>query len=234
MKNIQEVLVLKVGTSTLVSEDSNTLDTASFERIGKQLDRVRAAGRGVILVSSAARKRLPSVGWQRIVQLWDNATATTTENFLLADHELDTAGGCARLLHAALAGRLAIVNAHDDVLVEGSPYVSNDLVGAAIARHVAGAGLAVELGMLSDVPGVLADINDHSSVIPTIHNLEAYRHLAGTTASSGAAGGMTTKFDAAQLVASAGAETWIAHGRVENAVELAMTGQIGTRFSCLG
>ena len=62
MKRVENALVLKVGTSTIVHETGgiDQLDTDSFVRIGRQLDMVAAGGRRVILVSSGARRRLPT------------------------------------------------------------------------------------------------------------------------------------------------------------------------------
>src|SRR5687767_7588946 len=86
---INNTLVLKVGTSTLVeqSHGAEALDTSSFERIGKQIDEVLEGGWGVVLVSSGARQRLPDVGWERIVETWDDAIQARTEDFLLADRD---------------------------------------------------------------------------------------------------------------------------------------------------
>ncbi|HTE58204.1 MAG TPA: hypothetical protein VK694_05670 [Verrucomicrobiae bacterium] len=228
MKEMSEVLVLKVGTSTIVEDDC--LDQTSVEGIARQIDKIRLTGRGVILVSSAARKQLPDVGWEGVLEVWDANTQHQTEGYLLTDHQLDSENGCGHVIAAARAGRIAVTNAHDDRLAKESRYVSNDLVGAAIATQASGMGVRARFGMLTDVHGVLSDLSDPSSVISTIDDIDAYRQLAGDTNSSGATGGMVTKFDAAALTTAAGIETWIAHGRADNAIEQAMNGQIGTTF----
>lgn len=226
---MKEILVLKVGTSTLIDNETNRLDPASFERIGKQVSKLRSDGRSVLIVSSAARKRLPQVGWSGVVQAWSEAIGEDVCDFLLTEQDLDVESGCGRLIATAYAGRAALANADDDRLHTGSRYRSNDLVGARLGLHALEAGFSVQYGMLSDVHGVYADVNDHSSVISVV-DVEHHRHLAGGAGSSGATGGMATKFDAAAITTAAGIQTWVAHGR-ESSIELAVAGLQGTMFS---
>lgn len=58
----------------------------------------------------------------------------------------------------------------------------------------------------------------------------AFKHLAGESRSGSGIGGMITKFDAAEIALAAGVEMWIANGRTENAIQLALDGAIGTHF----
>jgi glutamate 5-kinase len=226
---MKEVLVLKVGTSTIVDNKADRLDQGSFERIGEQINRLRSTGHGVVMVSSAARRRLPHVGWRGVVQAWSEAVGEEVDDFLLTERELDTENGCDELVAAVHAGRIALANADDDSLRAGSRYRSNDLVGARLGLHALGAGFNVQYGMLSDVHGVYADIGDHGSVISAV-DVAAHRHLAGGVGSKGATGGMATKFDAAAETTAEGIRTWVAHGR-ESSIELAMAGLHGTTFS---
>ena len=227
---MKEVLVLKIGTSTIVDETTSRLDQGSFERIGEQISKLRSIGHGVVVVSSAARKRLPHVGWGGVVQAWSEAIGEDVHDFLLAERELDSEGGCNKVITAIRAGRIALANADDDRLQRGSQYHSNDLVGARLARHVLEDGHRVQYGMLSDVWGVYADIDDSTSLM-RVADIEAHRHFAGGPGSRGATGGMTTKFDAAAITTAAAIQTWVAHGR-ESSIELAMAGMQGTMFSC--
>lgn len=223
---MKEVLVLKVGTSTIVDNETGRLDHASFERISQQVNELQCTGYGVLLVSSAVRKRLPHVGWDNVVRAWSEGLGEQVHGLLLTERELDTKGGCKEVVSAGRAGRIALANADDDRLLPGSQYRSNDLVGARLALHVLGDGNNVQYGMLSDVHGVYADVDDRTS-LKRIVDIKAHRHLAG---SKGATGGMTAKFDAASITIAAGIRTWIAHGR-ESSIELAMTGLQGTTFS---
>lgn len=233
---LNEALVLKVGTSTLVHPDeygADQLDLASFSRIGQQIDEVVAGGRGVVLVSSGARRRLPDVGWDGVVDTWCGALQTEAQDFLLTDEELDAYQGCRDVLAVARLGGVAVVNANDPVLPEGSVYRNNDIVAATLAEQIGWALFGrgnVQLGILSDIDGVLADVDDPLSVIRRIDDLDAYEHLAGGTGSEGATGGMRTKFEAARIALKCGVNTWIAHGRTDNVIHQALQGSAGTHF----
>src|SRR5688572_3150878 len=101
---MKEFVVLKVGTSTIVNEGAETLDHTSIERIGRQVQKLRSIGCGVLIVSSAARKRLPRVGWTGVVQAWSSAIGEELDSFLLTDKELDADGGCHDGIAAVCAG----------------------------------------------------------------------------------------------------------------------------------
>jgi glutamate 5-kinase len=233
---ISHGLVLKVGTSTIVErrgDGRDQLDFASFQRIGPQIDEVVDSGRGVILVSPSARQRLPGVGWDGVYRVWDESIAAPTESFQLTDAQLNTPVGCREVFAVAAMGGVAVVNAHDDVLIPRSPYRNNDIVGATLTAHAGHHAFGkgdTELGMLSDVSGVLADIRDPHSVIPVIDDLDAYQHLAKGTETEGAIGGMDTKFMAVRIVRVCGRKAWIAHGRAEDVVQQALSGLTGSHF----
>ena len=114
---INDVLIIKVGTSTLVkkaSDGSESLDIESFHRIGQQIAALQDEGRHVILVTSASitagmletdialrpsRKenmielqRLSAVGWRSILNAWsDSIGDRTVASLLITKHELDPA-----------------------------------------------------------------------------------------------------------------------------------------------
>jgi glutamate 5-kinase len=161
---MKELLVLKVGTSTLVHEKDGVeqLDTDSFARIGQQIGEVVASGRGVILVSSGARKRLPGIGWNGVVNAWDGAIRANTQDFLFTDEHLDSLDRWLGAFDVARMGGVAIVNANDPKLPEGSSYHNNDILAATLAGHIRWllGHHSVQLGMLSDIDGVLADVSD--------------------------------------------------------------------------
>jgi glutamate 5-kinase len=230
MKQITKAVVLKVGTSTLASEDG--FDAESFERIGRQIDKLRLRGYGVLLVTSAARRlQLHTDPWGYTLGQWRQAISFNSQGYLLTDAELETANGCRSIIDRACIGCVAIINTDDDLLTEDSAYTSNDIVAARIAQEMARRA-KTELGILSDVNGLLSDINNPDSVIPTVHNVRSYEHLAGNTQNAWAKGGMVTKLIAAGMAQDAGARSWITHGCTPDTIELAMRGIIGTRFEC--
>jgi glutamate 5-kinase len=87
--------------------------------------------------------------------------------------------------------------------------------------------------MLSDIDGVYADVSDPTSIIRQINakDIAKYGHLAGGSSGIHGKGGMKTKFEAAKIATDAGIEMWIANGQTENAIQLALDGEIGTHFT---
>ncbi len=127
MKELQNVLVVKVGTNTLIKKQADgleRLDMASFRRIGQQVLGLQKQNTQTALVSSGAitagmvatgcesrpskqtrdgmvaLQRLASIGWRHILNAWDDALdAATTGGVLLTRHELNLASERDELLH---------------------------------------------------------------------------------------------------------------------------------------
>lgn len=105
MKNLEvidDILVVKVGTSTLIADsciEAGEIDTKPFEMIAEQLVRQQELGKNVILVTSGAiavgmvkagiktrpdkkteegmveLQRLSTIGWGPLLNLWDDSFA---------------------------------------------------------------------------------------------------------------------------------------------------------------
>lgn len=137
--DLKDILVIKVGTSTLTKLDvygNRIIDTDSFIRIGKQIIELQKENHGIILVSSAAisggmaqvgmttrpdknsampeLQRLASIGWRHILNTWADALPNLTIGELLLtkrEIESDREGG-GELMHV-----IRTLLAHGDIAI---------------------------------------------------------------------------------------------------------------------
>lgn len=130
--NFKDILVIKVGTSTLTRLDENgirVVDSDSFQRIGRQIQELHKDGHGIIVVSSAAisggmaavgmtmrpdkstampeLQRLASIGWRHILNTWaDVLPSLVVGELLLTKREVETTeregDELMRVMHALL------------------------------------------------------------------------------------------------------------------------------------
>lgn len=256
---IEDVLVVKVGTNTLLEklgDESERLDTESFRRIGRQVLALHDRGTQIILVTSGAitagsvatgesrhgksvpeLQRLAAIGWRHILNAWADALeGATTSSVLLTQHELSLSNERTELLavtHTMLSrGDIVIANENDAIAHEEIAFGDNDTLGATYAAHLRHLALFGKVGyvILSDVNGVYEDKNDASTLIRVIDDIDRYEYLAGGTMSANGTGGMKTKFMAGRIARAGGVPMWITHGRSDNAIAGAIAGELGTAF----
>lgn len=258
-KVIDNVLVIKIGTSTLIEtvDGSEQIDTESFRRIRQQVIELQNKDTHVILVSSGAitagmvavgqrtrpeqmreLQRLASIGWRHVLNAWDDALENRqTGGILLTGHDMVVRGErneVLRVTHTMLKhGDVVIVNENDVTSHEQIAFGDNDTLSATYASHIARSSLfgnRVRLVLLTDVDGLYKDAADQDSLISTVDDPRQYRHLAGVAGSENGTGGMQTKFDAYDICYDADINMWIANGRTENAIQRALDHEIGTHF----
>lgn len=252
------VVVVKVGTSTLMSPDKNgreLLNAAAFDRIGGQINQLHEADNDIVVVTSAAitagmieagcrerprdivaKKRLAALGTPVIFNAWKEVIdplcppMLLTRHSLQSEHDMDELGP---LLQYMLAERdVPLINENDAIASEEIKFGDNDTLSATAAVRIKKLGRqSVSLVMLSDVEGVYWDRHDHRTVIPEIPDIRNYEYVAAGAGSTHGTGGMHTKFQAAKLATAAGVPTYIAYGQRENAIIDALNGKIGTKFT---
>lgn len=262
MKPQKSILVLKVGTSSLTIKDHNGyehLDPHAFQRISKQILRLREQGTSVVIVSSAAitagmakasqnkrpdrntqmheLQRLASIGWRYVMNEWAVALEPATIGELLltrAELELERERiEALRVIHAlTFHGDIAIINENDAIVHEEIAFGDNDVLAAILAVKMNQSSLftGIKLVILSDVDGVYADANNPASIIPAISTIKKYEHLAEGTTNSNGTGGMITKFAAARIATTNGVDMWIANGRKDDVILGALGKHTGTHF----
>lgn len=163
---IDNILVIKVGTSTLTATQPDgqmKLDIDSFYRIGKQVVSLQEAGYHIVIVSSAAitagmastslivrpsaetdmpnLQRLASIGWRHILNAWSEAMKTLTlGELLLTKRELNSNDERAEALRVTyelmIHGNIPIVNENDAIAHEEIAFGDNDTLAAIFAAKM--------------------------------------------------------------------------------------------------
>ncbi|MDB5185276.1 MAG: glutamate 5-kinase [Candidatus Saccharibacteria bacterium] len=247
--NLNHVLVIKVGTST-------HMDSRALCSIGAQVAERNRQGLGTIIVSSGAiaagmkatgvterskdmteLQRLASIGWRHNLNNWASVLGNiTTGGMLVTRRELDLESERHELIEVTRTmlshGDIVIANENDVISHEEIAFGGNDMLAATYAAKLAGSGLFASVGLilLSDIDGLYSDVNDATSVIRSVENVNDVMHFAGGAGSLNGIGGMKTKLQAAQIANDAGVTMWIANGRTDNVIEHALAGEIGTTF----
>ena len=187
-------------------------------------------------------QRLATIGWHRVLSAWEKSlNGYVVGGILVTKRELDLSAPehdeVLQTTHTLFQHKnIPILNENDAITHSELSYQSfgqNDTLAAIYAAQVATSKIfsgKVRLILLSDVDGVLSNMKDPGSVIREIDNLNSYRNLAGQSSSSHGKGGMSTKFEAAEIAINAGVDMWITNGRLDNAIELALNGESGTHF----
>lgn len=170
-KKIDNVLVIKVGTSTLTKTQANgqvILDIESFQRLGEQIIELRKNGYHIVIVSSAAitagmvdigltarpdaskdmpnLQRLASIGWRHILNAWSDALSNITiGELLLTNRELESRNEEAEALRVSYElmshGNIPVINENDAIAHEEIAFGDNDTLAAIFTSKIKQSGL---------------------------------------------------------------------------------------------
>lgn len=251
-------IVLKIGTSSLSSEDGS-FNRRLTEDIAAQVARLRDAGKTVIIVSSGAigigceelkmkerpkeiplRQAAAAVGQNILMQEWMAAfnkhdlkvaqILLTYEAFSNRMTYLNLRNSISALLDADV---VPIINENDPICVHEieATFGDNDKLSAMVASKVE----AELLILLSDIDGLYdknPKKNEDAKLISTIEKItpeiESY---GGSPTSMKGVGGMRTKIEAAKITSIAGCHMVIANSAIQDVVMKIMDGEdIGTLF----
>ena len=234
-----KIIVIKVGSSLLVDEDQNAINTAWLSGIATDIARLKAAGKDVVVVSSGAialGRRILKINHNKL-KLQEKQAAAATGQVLLAHAWMDALGAHqvqtaqillspddtetrrkhlnARTTMMALLqlNAVPVVNENDTVATAEIRFGDNDRLAARVAAMI-GSDLLV---LLSDVDGLYtANPNDDNSathigkVAQITPDIIA---MAGLANAAYASGGMITKLEAARIATSAGCQMIICNGQ---------------------
>ena len=234
-----KIIVIKAGSSLLVDEDQNAINTAWLSGIAADIARLKAAGKDVVVVSSGAialGRRLLKINHNKL-KLQEKQAAAATGQVLLAHAWMDALGAHqvqtaqillspddtetrrkhlnARTTMMALLqlNAVPVVNENDTVATAEIRFGDNDRLAARVAAMM-GADLLV---LLSDVDGLYtANPNGDNSAthIGEIAQITPdIMAMAGPANAAYASGGMVTKLEAARIATSAGCQMIICNGQ---------------------
>ena len=138
-----------------------------------------------------------------------------------------------RFLHfgtAARCGAVPVVNENDSVATEEIRFGDNDRLAARVAQ-AAGAEAVV---LLSDVDGLMDrdPAEEGATLVPTVRGVtDEIRAMADSGSASGiGSGGMTSKFQAAEIAERAGIAFAIINGTRDAPIGSAIASETGTLF----
>lgn len=251
------LIVIKIGTRVLTTP-AGLLDTERIATIGRQCDRLLAAGKQLVIVSSGAvgagmgrlglsrRPRLlpqlqaaAAVGQSCLIEAYERSLRShgrhVAQVLLVADdlqdrrRYLNIRGTLQALLEQ---GAVPIVNENDTVSVEElqTSFGDNDRLAALVAMLLP----ADLLILLSDVDGLYDRAPDEPGArvleqVPVIDG--AIERLARDRAGGLSKGGMASKLAAARMVTTSGCHCIIGPGRRDDVLDAICGGHdAGTLF----
>jgi glutamate 5-kinase len=232
-------IVVKVGSALLVDAASGLLNRDWLIALAQDVQRLRARGQDVLLVSSGAialgRRQLglepgklkleesqaaAAVGQIRLAHAWKEVLeqhGISVAQILLTfgDTEerrryLNARSTLGTLLRL---GAVPVINENDTVATAEIRYGDNDRLAARVAQMIS----ADCLVLLSDVDGLYtADprLDPAARFIPAIHAITPQiESMASGAISAVGSGGMATKIAAAKIAVAAGCHMCVAAGR---------------------
>jgi glutamate 5-kinase len=255
-ENISEI-VIKVGSSSLSNE--NGIDEDKIRNIVEQVSTLKKVGKDIVIVSSGAiAAGMAELGYKKKPSLLieKQACAAIGQGLLISTynkHFNENNLKCAQILITGedFANRrrylnayntinqllkfniIPIINENDTKATLEIKFGDNDVLSAQVASLIE----ADLLIILSDVSGLLKNLNDPNSIIRVVEevNLEI-ENLANGKAGKLGTGGMNSKIKAAKISLSAGIPMVIAPSyekdviiRVIDSIESNMF-NIGTTF----
>ncbi len=243
----KKILVIKVGTSTLLGK--NEQPSFIFSKLAKELTRLRnqydialvssgAIGFGIRVLGLSDRpselselQALSCIGQPKLIAHWQHAFATIAVGQALAtNHELEDKSEEKKLIQATRSlwgyGAIPIFNENDALADEEIKVGDNDR----LAAHIATKLKASSLILLSDVAGVYKDFgNQNQTLLKQVHVREA-KAYAKLGSSLHGTGGLGTKINAAEIAGSAGIRTYLASAHEPDAINRILKGEVGTQF----
>ena len=253
MKDAKRIVV-KVG-SALVTNRGEGLDIAAIAQWARQIARLRALGREIVLVSSGAiAEGMQRLGWKtrphRMHQLQAAAAIgqmgmVQVYETCFREHGLRAAQ--VLLTHADLADRqrylnarstlltllelgvIPVINENDTVVTDEIKFGDNDTLGALVTNLIEADCLVI----LTDQAGLYTADPRKVPTAALVRQADAgdpaLEEMAGGAGSAIAKGGMLTKVLAAKRAARSGANTVIASGHeADILLRLAQGEHVGT------
>ncbi|MDO4438184.1 MAG: glutamate 5-kinase [Eubacteriales bacterium] len=252
-------IVIKVGSSTIMHEETGDTNLLWMERLVRFITDLRGQGKDVILVTSGAvaagrkamhfngrpqriseKQALAAIGQARLMMIYQRmfaeysqtaAQVLVTKNIFLNEDSLrNTKNTFNELLQM---GVVPIVNENDTISTSEISFGDNDRLSALVAT-ICEADLLI---LLSDIDGLYTD-DPHSnplagfiSYVPKMDE-KLLNMGKSTSASDIGTGGMRSKIEAARIATDSGADMVIMSGEKVSDISALLQGDnIGTIFA---
>lgn len=251
-----QTVVVKVGTNVLTGPDG-LLDPGRLQSLADQLQRIRASGRKVALVSSGAigagigrlglgtrptdlrqLQACAAIGQSFLMRAYQECFdrhQIHTAQILLTAGDFDSRPRYLNVRNTILTlfewGVLPIINENDTVSVAEIKFGDNDHL-AAMVTNLLQAPLLILLtsvdGLFSGDPGV----DPNAKKVATVSSIDgSVIGMAGDTQSALGTGGMRSKLRAARLATAAGESVIMANGAVSGILDAIRACEaVGTLF----
>ena len=250
-------IVIKVGSSSLVHEETGMMDLFKLEQLVRILCDLRNQGKEVILVSSGAigagrkvlglnkrpsslpvKQACASVGQGALIALYQrlfNEYHQISSQILMTKHTIIREKSLfnARNTFDQLLdmGVIPIVNENDTVSTDEIEFGDNDTLSAVVAALVS----ADLLILMSDIDGLYTDDpnkNPNARFIECVYKIDKSLYdMAKGAGSDFGTGGMVTKIDAARIATDSGCDMIISNGKDFRTIHDIIEGKnIGTLF----
>eukprot|EP00892_Ulva_mutabilis_P004327 jgi/Ulvmu1/2266/UM013_0113.1 len=251
-----QTVVIKIGTSSLIREETNSPNITSLARVCEVVRNLTDKGHRVCLVSSGAvglgcqvlrlqerptelakKQALAAVGQGALMRLYSDLFSTlslTAAQVLVTAESLSSKSQYARaqstfaeLFHF---GAIPIVNENDTINVQELRIGDNDTLSAQVAVLVQ----ADWLFLLTDVDFLYTanpNIDPDAKPITEVRDIAELAVDTSTRGTQWGTGGMATKLTAARIVCAAGCKMAICNSTKLHAIEAIMHGEpLGTVF----
>lgn len=254
----KKLIIIKVGTNTLVDHDYDTLHHDVFARISTEIRELQHQGYDVILVSSGAisagvlddakkrehvtdtteLQRYAARGWDTVVQKWkDHIGDTRVSSTLLTKRELHNdamrAQICKVILCCLSHGDTFLVNENDTISNDEITFGDNDQLAAelAIALQKEHDFSSIQLILLTNTDGLYMDIHDKSSHIAVVQSVDNVMKHVDDANGTHSRGGMGSKLLAAKRATEHNVEVFISDGRAVKTIQHTLAHKWGTYFA---
>lgn len=250
-------IVVKVGSSSLIHEETGDIDFVKLELLVRMLSDLRNQGKDVVLVSSGAigvgrkvlgleqkpgplpqKQACASVGQAALMMIYQklfNEYHQIASQILMTKHTIVNNRNCknARNTFNQLLnmGVIPIVNENDTISTDEIEFGDNDTLSAVVASIIK----ADLLILLSDIDGLYTDDPNRNNnarfidCVPVIN--DSLYHMAKGASGEFGTGGMITKIDAARIATSSDCDMVIANGDDFHNIDRIIKGKdIGTLF----
>ena len=259
-KNLKDKkrIVVKIGSSSLVHEETGKLNLTKVEKLVRVLSDLHNSGKDVVLVSSGAiavgasslgihgkpesipqKQACASIGqaklmmtYQKLFSEYNQITSQVLITKTTILNDLSRTNAYNTFTELFSYGAIPVVNENDTVSTYEIEFGDNDRLSAIVAAVIK----ADLLILLSDIDGLYTDdpnSNESAEFIEFVPKIteELFDMGKSTSKSSVGTGGMSSKIAAAGIATDAGADMIIANGADVGVINDIVEGKnVGTLF----